>query len=138
VQGGFSHADAVHEASRRYTIPDRWCVIPNDNEQTKRQEPYMVKLVDFLSSSERDSVRETFDSEQAAWQAIPRIKTEGEQRLAQINREQMEWAKTERQWDYVRTLFRVGAVVGVVVPLASAAIWLLITVVHWFWAHPLF
>jgi hypothetical protein len=96
VQSGLSHADAVREASRRCALPDRWCVVPNDSEQTKRQEPYTVKLADFLSFSEKDSVLTTCDSEQEAWQAIPKIRAEAEQRLAQFNREEIERRKNER------------------------------------------
>jgi hypothetical protein len=134
LQRLLSHADAVHEAARRSTLPKRWCVIPNDNKQTERQEPYTVKLADFLSPSEEDRVLATCDSEQEAWQAIPRIRAEAEQRLAQFNREEIERRQKERRWDHISSLFRVGFIVAVAVGL----IWLLITVVHWFWQHPLF
>ena len=35
VQGGFSRADAVKEASRRLALSDRWCVVPNDKTNEK-------------------------------------------------------------------------------------------------------
>jgi hypothetical protein len=134
VQSGFSHADAVHEAARRCTLPERWCVIPNDNERTKDQEPYTVKLAEFLSFSEEDKVRATCESEQVAWQAIPRIKAEDDEQLALYKQQQEEWKKTQRRAD------RVGWTLKVVIAVASASglVWLLITVVHWFWEHPLF
>ena len=115
-------------------LPDRWCVVPNDSEQTKRQEPYTVKLADFLWFSEKDSVLTTCDSEPEAWQAIPKIRAEAEQRFAQFNREEIERRKNERRWDLISSRFRVGVMIAVAVGL----IWLLITVVHWFWQHPLF
>jgi hypothetical protein len=133
LQSGLSHADAMDEAARRCTLPERWCVIPNDNVETNRQERYTVKLAEDLSSYERVHVRATCDSEQAAWQAIPRVKVEDDQWLERHNRKQ-EWQKTQLRWDNVRRISRVPLVVA----LALGLIWLLITVVHWFWEHPLF
>lgn len=134
VQSGLSHADAVRDASGRCALPDRWCVVPNDKGQTKSQEPYIVKLADFLSFSEQDHVVATCGTEQEAWQAIPRIRAEAEQRLAQFNREEMERRKSERRRDLMNSRLQgVAMIVG-----AVGVIWLLITVVRWFWQHPLF
>jgi hypothetical protein len=134
VQAGLSRADAVHEAARRCTLPERWCVIPNDNEHTKRQEPYTVKLADFLSFSEEETVRAICESEQAAWQTIPRLNAEDHKRLALNKRQREEWEKTQRRWDPFRRVLKVVFAVALVSGLA----WLLITVVQWFWEHPLF
>jgi hypothetical protein len=133
VQSGLSHPDAVKEASRRCALPDRWCVIQND-EETKGQEAYTVSLFDFLSFSQKDNVLLSCESEQEAWQEIPRIKAEAEQRLAQLRLEEMERRKTERRWDRISSVFRVGVLIAGAVVL----IWLCITVVRWFWQHPLF
>jgi hypothetical protein len=131
---GLSHADAVQEAARRCTLPEHWCVIPNDDGQRKSQEPYTVKAAGDLSSSERDQARATCDSEQDAWQAIPRIKAEDDEILARRNREEMEWRRDQHRWEGVSRIFRL-VFVG---PLILVLTWLLVSVVRWFWAHPLF
>jgi hypothetical protein len=49
VWGLMSRPDAVHEAARRSSLPELWCVIPNGNSRTNGQEPYTVKPFDGLS-----------------------------------------------------------------------------------------
>ena len=107
---------------------------PTIKSKRRSQEPYIVKLADFLSFSEQDNVVATCGTEQEAWQAIPRIRAEAEQRLAQFNREEMERRKSERRRDLMNSRLQgVAMIVG-----AVGVIWLLITVVRWFWQHPLF
>ena len=90
--------DAEHEAARRSSLPELWCVTYKGDSRTNRQEPYMVKPFDGLSFTEKeDKVRATCDSEKAAWQAIPGIVEEDHQREASYEQRQKEWANTERR-----------------------------------------
>ena len=134
VWSGMSHPDAVHEAARRSSLPELWCVIPNEDSRTNSQEPYTVKPFDGLSHSEKDKVPVTCDSERAAWQAIPEIVEEERQRAAAYEQQQREWENTERRNEGIRRVLRFAAMVVSI----AGAIWLLVTVVHWFWVHPLF
>lgn len=134
VWSGMSRRDATNEAARRSNLPELWCVITNEDNRTNGQEAYTVKSFDGLSFTEKDKARATCDSEQAGWQAIPGIVEEDRQRTAAHEKQQREWANTERRNDSLR---RVLAPVAIVV-LIGGAIWLLVTVVHWFWVHPLF
>jgi hypothetical protein len=91
-------------------------------------------LAGDLSGYTELHVRATCNSEQEAWQAIPRVKAEDDHRPPLQKQLEEKWEKTERRWDYLRMIPRVGFAVALVVALT----WLLITVVHWFWQHPLF
>jgi hypothetical protein len=135
VWAGMSRPDAVHEAARRSGLPELWCVVPNEDARTSREEPYTVKSFDALSHIEKDDkVRATCDSETAAWLAIPGIVAAGRQQAAAEEQRVREWRDTERR--NVKT----GRVIRFAVMVVSVAgtIWLLITIVHWFWVHPLF
>jgi hypothetical protein len=134
VWSGMARPDAAHEAARRSSLPELWCVIANEDARTNSQEPYTVKAFDGLSHSEKDKVRATCDSERAAWQAIPAIVEEDRQRTAAYEQQRREWANTERRNEVIRQMLRLAAMVA----LVAGAIWLLVTVVHWFWVHPLF
>lgn len=134
VWSGMSRPDAVHEAARRSSLAELWCVIPNEDSRTNSQEPYTVKPFDGLSHSEKDKVAITCDSERAAWQAIPEIVEEERQRAAAYEQQQREWKNTERRNEGIRRVLRLAAIVVSI----AGAIWLLVTVVHWFWVHPLF
>ena len=94
----------------------------------------MVRSFDGLSHTEKDKVRATSDSEQAAWQVIPGIVEEDRQRAAAYEQQQREWANTERRNEGVRRVLRSVAMVA----LIAGAVWLLVTLVRWFWVHPLF
>lgn len=135
VASGMSRSDAEHEAARRSSLPELWCVVTNEDNRTNRQEPYTVKSFDGLSFREReDKVRATCESETAAWQTIPGILEEDRKREAAYEQQQREWRKAEQ-----RNESR-GRVFWFVVMVASiaGAVWLLVTVVHYFWEHPLF
>ena len=135
VWAGMSRPDAVQEAARRSGLPELWCVVPNEDNRTNRQEPYTVKSFDGLPHLEKDDkVRATFDSEKTAWQAIPGIVAEDRQREAAQEQRQREWANTERRRESIRRVFGFAAMVALIV----GVIWLLVTVVHYFWVHPLF
>jgi hypothetical protein len=134
VWSGMSRPDAAHEAARRSSLPELWCVITNEDARTNSQEPYTVNPFDGLSHLEKDKVRATCDSERAAWQAIPRIVEEDRQRAAADEQQRREWANTERRNEGIRQMLRLTAMVA----LVAGAIWLLVTVIHWFWVHPLF
>jgi len=134
VWSGMSHPDAAHEAARRSKLPELWCVITNDDARTNGQEPYTVKPFDGLSHSEKDEVRATCDSERAAWEAIPGIVEGDRKQAAAYEEQQREWANRERRSERIRQVLRPAAAVA----LVAGAIWLLVTVVHWFWVHPLF
>ncbi len=138
VQGGLAHADAVAEAARRCALPERWCVVRNNNSQTKESEPYTVKPAQALSLSEKDQVRATCNSEQDAWQAIPGVQAEDERRMKADKQRYEEWERTERRREYFLAIPRVTFVITACVGLVVALIWLLVTLVHWFWQHPLF
>jgi hypothetical protein len=127
VQSGLSHADAVDEAARRCTLAEQWCVLPDGDR-------YTVKPAEGLSLAEKDHVRATCDSEQEAWQAIPSLKAEDDHRMKLEKQRYQEWEKTQHRWDYLRVGVRGVLLVGLVV----AATWLIITIIHWFWQHPLF
>ena len=95
----------------------------------------MVKPFDGLSFTEKeDKVRATCDSEKAAWQAIPGIVEEDHQREAAYEQRQKEWANTERRSEGVRRVLGFVAMVA----LIAGTVWVLVTVVRWFWVHPLF
>lgn len=134
VWGGMSRPDATHEAARRSSLPELWCAVTNENARTKEQEPYTVKSFDGLSHSEKDKVHATCESEEAAWKAIAGITEEDRRRAAAHEQQQREWANAERRKERTGVLFRPIALVAAVV----GGIWLLVTVVHWFWVHPLF
>lgn len=135
VCSGMARSDAEHEAARRSSLPELWCVLTNGDSRTNRQEPYMVKPFDGLSFTEKeDKVRATCDSEKAAWQAIPGIVEEDHQREAAYEQRQKEWANTERRSEGVRRVLGFVAMVA----LIAGTVWLLVTVVRWFWVHPLF
>jgi hypothetical protein len=131
---GMSRSDAMLEAARRSTLPELWCVVPNKDPRTNSQEPYTVNPFDGLSHSERDDARATSDSEQAAWQAIAGIVEKDRQQTAAYEQERREWAKTESRNEGARRVLGTAAMIILVV----GAVWLTVTVVHWFWVHPLF
>jgi len=135
VASGMSRHDAEREAARRSALPELWCVIPNDDNRTNRQEPYTVKSFDGLSFTEKeDKVRATCDSETAAWHAIPGIVEEDRRREAAYEQQQREWRDTERRKESRGRVLQPA----IMVALIAGAIWLLVTVVHYFWVHPLF
>lgn len=134
VWSGMSQLDAAREAARRSNLPELWCVIPNEDARTNSQELFTVRPFDGLSFSEKDKVRATCDSERAAWQEIPGIVEEDRQRAAESEQQRREWANKERRKEGIRQVRRLAAMVA----LFAGAIWLLVTVVHWFWVHPLF
>jgi hypothetical protein len=134
VWSGMSRPDAVQEAARRSSLPELWCVIPNEDNRSNSQEPYTVKAFDGLSYSEKDKVRATCDSERAAWQAILEIVEEERQRAAAYEQQQRERENIERRNEGIRRVLRFAAMVVSI----AGAIWLLVTVIHWFWVHPLF
>jgi len=134
VWSGMSRPDAVREAARRSSLPQLWCVLPNEDAQTNSHEPYTVKPFDGSLHSEKDKVLATCESERAAWQAIPGIVEEDRQRAAAYEQQRQELANTERRNKGIHQVLRLAAMVA----LVAGAIWLLVTVVHWFWVHPLF
>jgi hypothetical protein len=134
VWGGMSRPDAVHEAARRSSLPELWCVIPNEDTQSNGQEPYTVKAFDGLSFSEKEKVRATSDSEKTAWQAIPGIVEQDSQRVIAYEQQRQGSAITERRNAVVRQVLRFAAMIV----LIAGTIWLLVTVLHWLWVHPLF
>jgi len=88
-----------------------------------------------LSFTEKeDKVRATCDSEISAWQAIPGIVEEDRQREAAYEQQQREWRDTQRRNESTGRVLRSA----VMVVSIAGAIWLLVTVVHYFWVHPLF
>lgn len=131
---GMSRPDATHEAARRSGLPELWCVFANDGARFKGQEPHTVKSFDGLSHSEKDKVRATYDSERAAWQAIPLIAEREREQTAKYEQQRREWENTEQRKEGIREVLRLAAVVCLLV----GSIWLIITVVRWFWLHPLF
>src|SRR6266853_124667 len=134
VWSGMSRPDAVREAARRSSLPQLWCVLPNEDAQTNSHEPYTVKPFDGSLHSEKDKVLATCESERAAWQAIPGIVEEDRQRAAAYEQQRQELANTARRNKGIHQVLRLAAMVA----LVAGAIWLLVTVVHWFWVHPLF
>ena len=48
VWSGMSRPDAEHEAARRSSLPELWCVIANEDTRTNSQEPHTVKHFDGL------------------------------------------------------------------------------------------
>jgi len=134
VWSGMSQPDAAREAARRSSLPEPWCVVPNEDARTNSQEPFTVKSYDGLSHSEKDNVRATCDSERAAWQAIPKLLEDDRQRSAAYEQQRREWAKTERRNESLRQAFRIAVMVGLIV----VTVWLVVTFIRWFWVHPLF
>jgi hypothetical protein len=135
VASGMSRSDAEHEAARRSSLPELWCVVTKEDSRTNRQEPYTVKSFDGLSFTEReDKVRATCESETAAWQTIPGIVEEDRKREAAYEQQQRERRKAEQRNESRGRVFWFVVMVASIV----GAVWLLVTVVHYFWAHPLF
>lgn len=129
-----SRPDAVREAARRSSLPELWCIIPNEDTRSNSQEPYTVRAFDGLSFSEKDKVRATCDSEKTAWQAIPGIVEGDRQRVAAYEQQRRDSANTECRNEGIRRVLRLAAMIA----LIAGTIWLLVTVVHWFWVHPWF
>jgi hypothetical protein len=134
VWSGMSRPDATREAARRTNLAELWCVIPNEDARTNSQEPFTVRPFDGLSFSEKDKVRATCDSERAAWQEIPGILEKDRQRATESEQKRREWATKERREESIRQVLQLAAMCAVF----AGVIWLLVTVVHWFWVHPLF
>ncbi len=118
IAAGLSHADAVTEASRRGSLPQRWCVIPNDNAQTREKEPYTVKLAEDLSGYQETHVKGTYSSEPEAWQAIPKIQAEDERKYEECERNLRREREREQRR---RTWLRRGVVVIVLIAALTAS-----------------
>jgi hypothetical protein len=132
---GMARPDAEHEAARRSSLPELWCVVTNEDSRTNRQEPYTVKSFDGLSFTEKDDrVRATCESETAAWQAIPGIVEEDRQREAAYEKQQRERRDAQRRNESTGRMLRFVLMVASI----AGVVWLLVTVVHYFWVHPLF
>jgi len=118
IAAGLSYADAITEASRRSSLPQRWCVIPNDIAQTREKEPYTVMPAEDLSGYQEAHIRGTYSSEPEAWQAIPKIQAEDEQKYEKYEenlRRESEREQRRRTW-----LRRGVVVIGLVAALTAS------------------